>query len=310
MIVQLIRCQTCSFIGLMKALRFTRLVLAFDLSNSLTVAKADLRRLRWPVFVYSFLGLIKEYYVGDAPRFFEAYAGDFEVEHPDDLREMKPISLPEHLGENWVSQIYLTNKYRLTLSNTAFFNLVQFLEINEKQGGSVVMRILNEHLKIVTVDRIAPDQNAFTKLTQRADEVEDFPAEDEGIPGHNPGSANVDNIARPSVLTKLKLGAMPMEAELLEDVRGDLADEDAKEPSRFGKPSFLEHFETMIKREEGEDYPTTADITYPPSRARDVALEVQKVKENRDRFKIDGRTGGAGAGVSIAAFTIHNGSEM
>ena len=288
----------------------TRLVFAFCTYPFLIAVKADLRRLRWPIFVYSYLGMMKEYFLSDAPRFFEAYAGDFETEHPDDLRELKSMSLTEHLEENWVSTIYLTNKYRLSFSNAAFLNLVQFLEINDKQGGSVIMRILMEHLKIVTVDRVAPDQNAFAKLVQRADVVEDFPAEDEGIPGHNPGSANIDNAARPSVLTKLKLGPMPMEAEFLDDVRGDLADEDTKDPPRFGRPSYVEHFETMIKREEGEDYPTTDDINYPPSRARDVALEVQKVKENRDRFKIDGRTGGAGAGVSIAAYTIHNASEM
>ena len=246
----------------------------------------------------------------DASRFFEAFAGDFEAEHPDDIRVLKAISLPEHLGENRVATIYLSNKYRLTLSNMAFTNLVQFLEINEKQGGSVIVRILMENLKVVTVDRIAPDQNALAKLVQRADVVEDFPGEDEGIPGHNPGSANTDNAARPAVLTKLKLGPMQMEAELLEDVRGDLNDEDVKEPPRGGNPSYSEHFETMIKREEGEDYPTADDVVYPPSRARDVALEVQKVKENRDRFKIEGRTGGAGAGISIAAYTIHNASEM
>lgn len=38
-------------------------------------------------------------------------------------------------------------------------------------------------------------------------------------------------------------------------------------------------------------------------------MEVQKVKENRDRFKIDGRdgrTGGVGPGLSVTMFTFHN----
>lgn len=62
----------------------------------------------------------------------------------------------------------------------------------------------------------------------------------------------------------------------------------------------------MIKKEEDEDAPTRADIPYPPSTARDVAMEVQKVKENRDRFKIEGRTGGVGPAVSVCMFTFHN----
>lgn len=35
-------------------------------------------------------------------------------------------------------------------------------------------------------------------------------------------------------------------------------------------------------------------------------MEVQKIKENRDRFKIEGRTGGVGPGVSVTMFTFHN----
>jgi len=38
-------------------------------------------------------------------------------------------------------------------------------------------------------------------------------------------------------------------------------------------------------------------------------MEVQKIKENRDRFKIDGRTGGIGPQVSVCMFTLHNTME-
>ena len=250
--------------------------------------------------------MLKECYEDEVPRFFAAFEEEFLAEHESDLRELKPMSLHEHLKQNKIAQLYLSNKYRLSLSAVAFFNLVQFLENNEKQGGSVIMGIIQEHLHIVTVDRVAPDQNSLAKLLVRANAEEDHPAEDEGIPGHNPGSANTDNTARSAVLTRLKLGPMAREQELLDDVRGELAEDDTLSPPPPGKPTYLQHFETMIKREEGEDFPTAADVPYPPSTARDVALEVHKVKENRDRFKIEGRTGGVGAGVSVSMYTVHN----
>jgi transcription initiation factor TFIID subunit 5 len=35
-------------------------------------------------------------------------------------------------------------------------------------------------------------------------------------------------------------------------------------------------------------------------------LEMQKLRENRDRFKIDGATGGVGVAISACMFTFHN----
>lgn len=104
----------------------------------------------------------------------------------------------------------------------------------------------------------------------------------------------------------LKLGMMPMEGDLAQDVRAELEDEDIKHPPELGKPSLVEEFDQNIKREDSADAPTRNEIPLPPSRARDVVMEVQKIKENRDRFKIEGRTGGIGPAVSVCMFTFHN----
>ena len=142
-------------------------------------------------------------------------------------------------------------------------------------------------------------------MIARGSVEEDLPAEDEGIPGHNPGSANTDRNA-PPVLAKLQLGALPMEPELMEDVRAELQEEDSKNPPKPGQNSLVDEFEQRIKRESTEEAPTRETVPLPPSLARDVLMEVQKVKENRDRFKIEGRTGGVGPGVSVCMFTFHN----
>ncbi|CAD6587857.1 MAG: Transcription initiation factor TFIID subunit 5 [Alectoria sarmentosa] len=276
------------------------------IEESLDIYKPDLRRLLWPIFVYSFLNLASDFFPRDSRLFFESFKSGFGKEHEDDLRALQPIEIPEHVLNHDTAKIYRNNKYRITLSQVAFFNLVQFLESKGKDGGAVIVGVIQSYLQIVTIDRVADDQNSLARLLQRAKANEDYPAEDEGIPGHNPGSANVDRSAGSTVLTRLKLGRMPLESDLMGDVRAELEEEDAKNPPGTGQDSFVQHFEQRIKREDSEDAPTRSELQLPPSVARDVAMEVQKVKEDRDRFKIEGRTGGVGPGISVTMFTFHN----
>ena len=242
----------------------------------------------------------------DSRNFFNRFKAEFENEHDHDVRGLEPLSLPEHVQSSEIAKIYRGNKYRITLSQVAFYNLVQFLESKGKEGGALIVGVIQNYLSIFTVDRTADDQYSLAKLINRARTVEDFPGEDEGIPGHNPGSANIDRTAASNVLTRLKLGPMPMDTDLVGDIRAELEDEDARNPPAAGLESLVENFEQQIKREESEDAPTRTELQLPPSVARDVAMEVQKIKEDRDRFKIEGRTGGIGPGVSVTMFTFHN----
>ena len=237
----------------------------------------------------------------------EAHKHHFLPEHADDLRALESLQLPEHVQENPIAQKYRSNKYRLTLSTPAFTNLIQFLESKKKEGGTVMSAILISYCNIITKERASDDRFSFSSILARGDEISGFPAEDEGIPGHHPGSAYTgDNPALAKALPRLKLGKLPLEPTLECDVRGDLMDIDAKEPPAPGQPTLVQHFDQMIKQEEGDEAPTRGDIPFPPSTARDVALEVHKVRENRDRFKIEGRTGGVGPAVSVCMFTFHN----
>lgn len=249
---------------------------------------------------------MSDFYPKESRNFFNAFKSHFGNEHGNDLRALEPVSLPEHVLTNSIAKIYRGYKYRVTMSQVAFYNLVQFLESKDKEGGAVIISVLQGSLNVVTVDRLADHEHSLTKVLHRARAGDDFPAEDEGIPGHNPGSANTDQNAGSTVLTKLKLGPMPMEADLLTDVRLGLEVEDARKPPTYGQIPLTEHFEQQIKREESEDAPSRSDLPMPQSVARDVAIEVQKVKENRDRFKLDGRTGGVGPAVSVTMFTFHN----
>ena len=259
------------------------------------------------MFVYSYLNLVSSFLQEDSRQFFQAHKDMFLPERGDEIRILEPISLPEHVQENSLAKLYKEHKYRLTLSNPAFGNLMQFLESKQKEGGTTMSAILSSYCMIITKDRSADERFSFSAMMGRADDPQGVPAEDEGIPGHHPGSAYTgDNPALSGTLPKLKLAKLPLEPELEGDVRGDLEDEDTKNPPTGNQNTLVREFEQMIKKEDDEEAPSRADIPYPPSCARDVAMEVQKVKENRDRFKIEGRTGGVGPAVSVCMFTFHN----
>lgn len=275
-------------------------------TQKLTRNQPDLRRLLWPIFVYSFLQLVSDFFPKESRDFFNRFRLEFEAEHAEDIRGLATIAIPEHVKDHDLAKIYRGNKYRVTLSQAAFHSLIMFLESLEKGAGSALVFIIQTYLNVVTIDRTVDQRSSFATLLQRSREGEDFPAEDEGIPGHNPGSANVDRTAGSTVLTRLKLGPMPLEPDLMTDVRAELEEQDAKDPPAEGQNSLVQHFEQQIKREESEEAPTRNELQLPPSVARDVAMEVQKVREDRDRFKIEGRTGGIGPGVSVTMFTFHN----
>lgn len=251
--------------------------------------------------------MVTSFYPQEAKQFFEVNKNLFLPEHTEDVRALEPISLPEHVQDNSVAKLYRSNKFRLVLSNPAFSNLMQFLENKQKEGGSVMSAILSSFCTIITKERANDDRFSFAAMLGQASGGQTFPAEDEGIPGHHPGSAYTgDNPAMAGTLPRLRLGNLPMEQTLESDVRGELADEDAKNPPAPGQNTLVQELDQMIKKEEDDEAPTRSDIPYPPSTARDVAIEVQKVKENRDRFRIEGRTGGVGPAVSVCMFTFHN----
>ncbi|ERT02791.1 hypothetical protein HMPREF1624_01093 [Sporothrix schenckii ATCC 58251] len=125
----------------------------------------------------------------------------------------------------------------------------------------------------------------------------------EGIPGVFTGVSNRDIL---DTHAALKLGPLPMELELRDDVRAELEEQDQRQPPAAGVPSLVSEFDAKIKQEEGADGPSRTDLPLPPSRARDVVIEMQKIRETRDRFQIEDRTGGVGVPVSVCMFTFHN----
>jgi transcription initiation factor TFIID subunit 5 len=240
----------------------------------------------------------------DGELFLKEFSPRFEKLHAQQIRLFETIKLPQQVFDNETTKLYRNEKYRLPLNTHTYFNLVTFLESNGKAGGTVIIYLLQTYCEIRATERGPIDQFSFEAIINQSHgpAIDDMDLQ-EGIAGAFTGISNKDIMDNNAVL---KLGMMAMEADLAGDVRAELEEEDAKNPPALGQPSLVEEFDQNIKREDSADAPTRNEIPLPPSRARDVVMEIQKIKENRDRFKIESRTGGIGPGVSVCMFTFHN----
>ena len=250
--------------------------------------------------------MLERFFGSDAKLYMQRHKAKFEMEYRDDLRKLESLTIPEHVRDADITKLYRGYKYRVTLSKAAFFQLVNFLESKETEGGSVLLSILNERMTLRAIDRASEDTKSLASMLSKSKAQEQFPAEDEGIPGHNPGSGNVDAAPGSQTLTRLKLGPLPMEPELLEDVMDHLQQEDEKGPPKVGQNTLVQELNQMIKKEDTDDAPNREDLPLPASKARDVLMEVLKVKEHRDRFKLEPSTETIVAPVSVCMFTFHN----
>ncbi|KAF3022908.1 Transcription initiation factor TFIID subunit 5 [Neopestalotiopsis sp. 37M] len=270
----------------------------------------ELGKVLWPVFVYSYLDLVKFEYKLRAESFMLQYKERFENVRADEVNSLKLVKTPKQLEENPVARLYLRNKYRIPLNKFSTGNLFNFLERDSEECGNIVTYILGTFCDVESIERGPIEPFSFEAIYRRARNLElDEVDAQEGIPGIPAAGAVTLNkeILENGNNAALKLGLLPMEPELRGDVLAELEDEDKQNPPADGSRSLVDEFNLMhpIKKEAG-DSPQRTDIPYPPSRARDIVMEIQKVRENRDRFKIEGRTGGVGPAVTVCMYTFHN----
>ncbi|KAM0517745.1 hypothetical protein ACHAPE_004719 [Trichoderma viride] len=272
--------------------------------NNLELYKFELSKLLWPTFVYSFIELVGNGYTEEGKTFLRDIGQHFQASHADDLKIFATITLAQHVNENPVTKLYKENKYRIPLNQHATGDLFNFLERESDHGGSVIRQLLVSYCQIDSTARGPITPFSFEAVFRKSKtlDIEEIDAR-EGIPGVNIGLSNKD-ILDPAA--PLSLGPLPMDADLRDDIRAEIEDEERRLPPPLGGPSLIDELDRKIKREESADAPNRSDLPLPPSRPRDIMLEMQKLRENRDRFKIEGRTGGVGVPVSACMFTFHN----
>ncbi|KAF3937222.1 Xenin [Dactylella cylindrospora] len=280
------------------------------IENSLDLYKPELKRILFPIFVHIYLSLIRAGLVADAKRFAESNDQDFKTKHSFDLRNLYSINAAHQVEENDVAKLYTENKYHVTLTATTHNLLMLYLNEYTKQGGEVVISILNTNVQLNKVER-PPSFGFFSD--------DDMMGDNEGIPGH------ISKDGETKELPNLKLGMLPMDKDLIADVEDELSAEDAREKERregeLGAttgPTYLETFQQHIKREESEDTPMRDDVPLPPYKQTDIDAEVRSVKEYRDRYRLTTISATAkqtpglegptmtGALPSVLTYTFHN----
>ncbi|KAI5846463.1 WD40-repeat-containing domain protein [Morchella snyderi] len=269
------------------------------IDNSLDLYKPELRRLLYPVFVHSFLELVKSGYVVPSQTFYKEHAYEHESTHGHDLKNLKALSLPQHIEDDQLARLYREKKYHVILSKTTFTLLMHFLEETKDAGGSVILRFINQRIDIKTF-------SGRPTMSSTAGDDEGMLGEGEGIQGHTSGHLN-----REGVLPNVKLGHLPMDKELMSDVEEELREEDArmKDSTRNEElgvstgGTLIEELQ-KIKREESEDSPMGDTIPLPPYTGVDVEREVRLVKESRDKVRLAGMP--APALPSVCMYTFHN----
>lgn len=240
-------------------------------------------------------------YVKACRDFFQAHSHEHEALHGHDLFQLSKINSLEHVQHNELARLYRDNKYRIALTRTTFNLLTYHIHENESQGGSVIIRFLNDHLDIKI------NQGHPTTIGVKDDSGLD---EDEGIPGHTTSQRGGSGD-----LPHLKLGMLPMDKDFVTDVEDQLQQEDSRErqSGRQGElglnapgRSLIEEFK-KIKREESEDSPIREDIPLPPYKGADIEREVRMVKESRNKFNLLGIP--AAALPSVCMYTFHNSND-
>lgn len=254
------------------------------------------------MFVHSYLELVEGKYPDEAKTFLDTFKTSFEVAHADDLKLLATITLPSHVEENSTTKLFKTTKYRIPVTDKAHDLMLAHMEKDYEAGGQIILRLLASYCSIPIVDRGLANPYSFAAIGEKQKSTQVSLVElQEGVPGAFEG---VRTDATPS--GPLRLGPLALDPDLQREIRSELVQEDQRNPPADGQLSLVEEFENKIKREESADGPTRAQLPLPAYRSRDVLDEVEKLKEHRDRFRIEGRTGGVGTGVSVTMFTFHN----
>lgn len=286
---------------------------SFNLPSS---ARFDLKslqfessRLLWPMFLYSYIEMILLLEPeAESKKFLATFRAPFEKVHADELQTLETVTMKAHVEECDLTQLYTKNRYRIPLNTHVHWGLIHFLEGKDtiEDGGRTILYLLQKYCSLKETERGPLDQFSFDAILKSRTSGVDTVDQEEGVEGAFTGVSNKDILDN---TTQLKLGMIAIEHDLAEDARAELQEEDSRNPPHPGWAPLTQTFDGMVKREDSADGPSRTEIPYPPSRARDVALLVQKVKEYRDRFKIEGRTGGVGPGISVCMYTFHNSME-
>ena len=260
--------------------------------SSLDLYRPELKRMLYPIFIHIFLELIIKNSLQQAKEFFNEYSDDFKILHGPELEQLSAISLPSHIDENELAKRYRQNKYRLKVSRTSFDLMLHFLHEIETNGGSIVIRILNQYVEIrVITARPSRFESELLSLDP-----------EEGLPGNLGTADSIDKFNSQLV----KLGKMTIDPEFQKDVVSGLDKKDEvmqQEPIGNTGTTLVQEFTTRIKQEEDADSPSREILPLPGYKSVDVEEEIRKVTDLRSQIRLGPSQSSL---PSVCMYTFHN----
>ena len=245
------------------------------IDSSLDLYKPELHRILYPIFVHSYLDLLQQGDAVYARQFLESHASEHEARNQGDIRSFSSLTLPAHIYENQIAQLYRTQKYRLKLSKISLDLLLHLLHENESNGGKIIIRIINQYLSIETTTA-TPSRLAADGMVQG-----------EGIQGTATRSTALDATRDREAL---RLGPMPMDSDMVKDVQGELGQ----------TPQLNQILADATKTV--DDSPTRENLPLPSYKGVDVLAEVESIKEISKRLHLGPQV----AQPSVCMYTFHN----
>ncbi|CAG8678076.1 6516_t:CDS:10 [Cetraspora pellucida] len=254
--------------------------------ESLDKYKGELQRVLWPIFVHAYLELVSKEHIIQATEFFDTFQSDHST-HIKELKSLRVITHAHHIQENELAQNFLSKKFPVQMTNTAYDIFIDFL-----QDKSFLLRIVNQHLKIEV-------GTSHTEI---------------GIPGFS--SQELEEFNQQEV----QLGHMPMDPAMRDEIERVLSDEDNYRIAQieaeyqagtdeqktngiaYQSHSLQQEFIEKVKREQSSDAPDRASIPLPSYKGSDIRAQVELIKDISQRIELGPST----TLPSVCFYTFHN----
>ncbi|KAJ2591802.1 Transcription initiation factor TFIID subunit 5 [Coemansia sp. RSA 1722] len=251
------------------------------IDSSLDVYKHELYAASYPIFVHSYMDLLARGLAEKAEEFMHLYSGDHVVNHTNDIAMLATLRTASHVAENSLATLFRSNKYGVRMTRVGFELLLSFLQ---DHNHTLLMRTVNEHLNIRTIDGTVP-------IASEADA-------DVGITGHTQNQLDAFNSQ------EIMLGSAPIDQYVRDEVDRTLQSEAGrrtKDAVSKEASALLDTF-SKVKQENAANALAARDsVPMPPPRGIEIEHQIASLKALRKRIAL-----GPAALPSICMYTMHN----
>ncbi|KAJ2383011.1 Transcription initiation factor TFIID subunit 5, partial [Coemansia sp. RSA 2603] len=186
-----------------------------------------------------------------------------------------------HVEENELTRLFRENKYGVRMTRVGFELLLSFLQ---DHNHTLLMRTVNQHLNIRTVDGTVPINSELEA--------------DVGITGHTQNQ--LDRFNSQDVF----LGSAPMDAFVRDEVERTLQSEAGrrgKDAAGSEAAALLETFTRVKQENAASSLPAREAVPMPPPHGAEIEHQIASLKALRKRIAL-----GPAALPSICMYTLHN----